>query len=59
MSGYTNIDAQELWQHISTYAHGGYLSEVRNYMLSADGKDKIPDDTFWPMDKEDNHIDGW
>jgi hypothetical protein len=59
MSDYHDVDAEELWQLINNYAQDGFLLERRIYKLSADGNEKIPDDRFWPFDKEGNHIGGW
>ena len=59
MTDHTNVDAAELWQLINIYAQGGHLLEVRNYIISEEGSDRIPEDTFWPMDNEGVHIGGW
>jgi hypothetical protein len=59
MPYYDNVDAEELWHVINTYADGVYLLEVRNYLLSSVDDSKIPDDRFWPMDNEGKPIDAW
>jgi hypothetical protein len=59
MRDYSDVDAAELWQLINTYAQGGHLLEVRNYVVSQDGSDRVPEDRFWPIDREGLHIGGW
>ena len=59
MSDYSDVDAAELWQLINTYAQGGQLLEVRNYVISQEGSERVHEDQFWPMDREGSHIGGW
>jgi hypothetical protein len=55
----SDVDAEELWQLLNNYAHGGHLLEVGNYVVSEDNKKEFSDYLFWPTDKDGQHIGGW